>query len=532
MLIGDIVRRSADRWPDVEAVVDATRSGPDRRLTYAEWNREVNALADALAARGVGVGDRVALFTYNSVPQVTTYLATAKLGAVTVPTNHRLGAGELAHVVGMADVDLLIYDPALEATVRESGLDTDLDLVATEAVSDSTAEATDDRFADLVASGDPAEPERPPVDPTATSILMHTSGTTGLPKLVTVDHRGQWMNSMSNVAEPGYEHGDRALDLAPLYHSAGYFNNFLPCLQVGGTNVVVAGFDPERVLRIVEEESVTSFLGVPTHFQRFRTADLPEFDTGSLRFVVTSGAPLSRPTVEWVRRNLTPDFFNVYGLTESTGLVTILYPDEFDRMDRGYCIGEPFLNVDVRVVEAAEGATPADTVARGERGQLICRSDKVMAGYHGQPERTAEALRGGPASEASGTSEARRSSGRWLFTGDVVERDADGHFYLIDRMDNLVITGGENVYPAEVERVLDDFPGVEESAVAGEPDDEWGERLVAYVVRDDPDLSAEDVERLWREQTRVADFKRPREVRFVDSIPKNPSGKILRDRLE
>lgn len=513
MLIGDIVRRNADRWPDVEAIVDATVSGPDRRLTYAEWNREVNALADALAARGIGVGDRVALFTYNSVPEVTTYLATAKLGAVTVPTNHRLAAGELAHILQSADADLLVYDPALEATVHESGLD--LPMVATEAVSDATADLTDERYADLLDLGDPAEPPRPDVDPTATSILMHTSGTTGMPKLVSVDHRGQWMNSMSNVAEPGYEHGDRALNLAPLYHSAGYFNNFLPCLQVGGTNVIVAGFDPERILDIIEAESITSFLGVPTHFQRFRTTDLLDFEADSLRFVVTSGASLSRPTVEWVREHLTEQFFNVYGLTESTGLVTILYPGDFDRMAHDYCIGEPYLNVDVRVVEATEDATPEDAVPRGERGQLICRSDKVMAGYHGQPEKTAEALREG-----------------WLFTGDVVERDEDGYFYLVDRMDNRLITGGENVYPAEVERVLDDVPGVSESAVAGEPDPEWGEKVVAYVVRDDPDLDEEDVERYWREQTRVADFKRPREVRFVESIPKNPSGKILRDQLE
>jgi fatty-acyl-CoA synthase len=515
MLVGDVPRRNADRWPDREAVVDATRAGNEARLTHAAWNRRINALADGLARRGVGTGDRVALHTYNSLPEVTTYLATAKLGAVTVPTNHRLAAGELEHILEGAEADWLIYDPDLEDTV--AGADHDCHRIATAAVSRRTddPELADERYEAVVADGDPAEPDRPDIEPAATSILMHTSGTTGLPKLVEVTHRGQWMNAMSNVPELGWRFGDRALNLAPLYHSAGYFNNFLPCLQLGGTNVVVADFDPERALSLLAAESITAFLGVPTHFQRFRTADVDAPAAEALRFVVSTGASLSDPTLDWVREHLTERFVNVYGLTESTGFVTLLRPAEFDRLDRGYCIGEPFHGVDVRVVEPAEDASPADTVDRGERGQLICRSDKLMSGYYGQPDRTAEALRDG-----------------WLFTGDVVRRDESGYCYLIDRMDNCIVTGGENVYPAEVERVLDTAPGVAESAVVGEPDEEWGEVVVAYVVRSDPSLSAADLDAFWDDQTRLADFKRPREVRFVNEIPTNPSGKILRDRLD
>lgn len=513
MLIGDIPRRNADRFPDRMAVVDATRAGAGARLDYTAWNDRINRLAAALAGRGIGVGDPVALFTYNSLPEVTTYLATAKLGAVTVPTNHRLAAGELEHILSLAEAEWLIYDPALEDVVRDMELE--CHLVATPAVSrrDAAPELADETYEELLAEGSPTEPARPDIEPTATSILMHTSGTTGMPKLVSVDHRGQWMNAMSNVAELRYARTDRTLNLAPLYHSAGYFNNFLPALQVGATNVIVADFDPDRTIELLSTERITSFLGVPTHFQRLRVAD-PIVDADDLRFVVTSGATLSTPTIEWVRDHLTPNFVNVYGLTESTGLVTILHPEDFGRMEREYCIGRPFHGVDVRVVEDTEDATPADEVKRGERGQLICRSHKLMSGYYGQPERTAEALREG-----------------WLFTGDIVRRDADGFFYLIDRLDNRIVTGGENVYPAEVERVLDEAPNIAESAVIGEPDPEWGERIVAYVVPEEASLSTDDIDAYWDTQTALADFKRPREVRFVERIPRNPSGKILRDEL-
>lgn len=515
MLIGDLPRRNAARWADREAVVDATVAGNGTRLTYAAWNERINALADGLAKRGVGIGDRVAMHTYNSLPEMTTYLATAKLGAVTVPTNHRLAAGELEHILEGADADWLVYDPALEDTVR--GADFDLHRIATAAVSRRPDEPAlaDEHYEAVVAAGEPAEPARPDIEPTATSILMHTSGTTGLPKLVTVSHRGQWMNAMSNLAELWWDHADCALNLAPLYHSAGYFNNFLPCLQLGGTNVIVADFDPERTLALLDDEAITSFLGVPTHFQRLRTADVDAPAAEALRFVISTGASLSDPTMDWIREHLTERFVNVYGLTESTGLVTLLRPERVDRLERGYCIGEPFHGVDVRVVEPTEDAGPADIVERGERGQLVCRSDKLMTGYFGQPDRTAAALRNG-----------------WLFTGDVVRRDADGFFYLIDRMDNCIVTGGENVYPAEVERVLDTAPGVAESAVVGESDEEWGEIVVAYIVRADPTLTAADVDTFWNDQTRLASFKRPREIRFVDNIPTNPSGKILRDQLD
>lgn len=514
MLVGDIPRRNADRWPDREAIVDATVAGEGTRLSHTAWNAQINTVADALAQRGVGVGDRVALHTYNSLPEVTVMLAASKLGAVSVPTNHRLAAGELAHVLDLSGCDLLIYDPDLETTVVEAGVDAHRVATADVSRRDEPPDVADEHYADLLEGGKPIEPDRPSIAPTALNVLMHTSGTTGRPKLVEVDHRGQWMNAMSNVAELRYRHADRALNLAPLYHSAGYFNNFLPALQVGATNVIVADFDPERTLGLLDEESITSFLGVPTHFQRFRTADLDTPAVDDLRFVVTSGATLSAPTVEWVREHLTERFVNVYGLTESTGLVTMLGPEDFDRMDQGYCIGEPFHGVDVRVVEPTDDATADDVVDSASRGQLICRSHKTMPGYHGQPERTADALRDG-----------------WLFTGDVVVRDDDGFVYLIDRMDNQIVTGGENVYPAEVEQVLDTAPGVEESAVVGEPDPEWGEKVVAYVVREDDSLSATDLDEFWDDQTRLAGFKRPRDVRFVDHVPKNPSGKILREEL-
>lgn len=502
MSVGNTLRQAANRWPESEALVTGSQ-----RLTYGELIETVNGFANGLVGMGIGKGDAVGLFAANSIEQVVSYLAIQTIGAVAVPINPRLSAGELATILGDAEAMVLVCDGKRTPVVQQvsDGLSTVEHVLSTDPVDGMQP------FETVVAEETTTDPfvETKLDEP---ALMMHTSGTTGRPKLVVLTHRGQLLNSLACAIELGFEHDDRALHVAPLYHSAGYLNLFLPCLQLGATHVLQSDFDPERTLERIETEDVTVSLGVPTHFQALRQVDPSAFDASSLRALVTSGAPIAQDTADWVVENLCETFVNVYGLTETCGLVTI--SRKVHSNDGMYRIGEPFLNVDVRLVEVGEGIPPERSVTPGERGQLVVRSPKVMDGYYGRPERTDETIRDG-----------------WLYTGDVAV-EHDGVYYLVDRMDNRIISGGENIYPQEVERVLDNHPDVNDCAVAGVEDQRLGERVVAYVVSQDPTLALEDVDDFWDRQADTASFKRPRELRLVETIPRNASGKVLRNELE
>lgn len=502
MTIGRVLAKTADRWPESEAVVEGST-----RLTYREFADRVACFATGLRSRGVETGDGVGVFAANSLEQVVTLLAVQSIGAVAVPVNPRLSGGELAAILTDAEATTLICDGP-RADVVERVAD---DLASVERYVSTEPREGMTSFDAVHADGVDEYPEAD-VSLEDPALMMHTSGTTGRPKLVLIDHRGQLLNSLACAVELGFERGDTALHVAPLYHSAGYLNLFLPCLQVGATHVLQSAFDPEETLSRVESEGVTVSLGVPTHFQKFREAGQPSADTSSLRMLITSGAAIAAETADWVRTDLCEEFVNVYGLTETTGLVTVTR--EVGADDGGFRIGEPFLDVEVRLVEVGEDVPPDATVEAGERGELIARSPKVMQGYYGRPEETARTLRDG-----------------WLYTGDVAVR-RDGIYYLVDRVDNRIISGGENVYPREVESVLEEHPDVVDVAVRGEPDETLGETVAAYVVSRDPDLTLADLDVFWKGRTDAADFKRPRRLTLVESIPRNQSGKVLRADLE
>ena len=546
MHISRTLARTARRHPDAAALVGPAGSGRSRReLSYRELDARVDRVAGGLTDRGVSAGDAVGLFTDNCIEQVVTYVAVQRLGGVAVPVNHRLTGTELAAILDDADAAALLFDAGRADAVAavRARLPTDLLVYAEggrggDAGNDDSGggggagsgadHATEtpewaDGFAG-VAGADPVD-DPPAVDPEAVALAMHTSGTTGRPKLVETTGRAQWANSLACVGEFSYQPDDVALNIAPLSHSAGYLNLLLPAMHVGATNVLVSGsFDPEAALAAVEREGVTLTLGVPTHFQMLRRAaeesdtEPAGYDLSSLRLVFSSGAPLTDDVAEWVTDAVCPSLVNVYGLTETTGLVTVHRWAPDTDTDGGYVIGDPFLDVEVRLVRPdadARTVAPDETVPRGERGHLIARAPKLMTGYRGLPEETAATLREG-----------------WLYTGDVAVERPDGTYALVDRLDNVIITGGENVYPAEVERVLCGHPAVVDAAVVGEPDDTFGERVVAYVVIDEGEhVTSEDLTAYWRDERAAAEFKRPRTIRFVESLPRNSSGKLQRDRV-
>lgn len=500
MTVGSILRHAATRWPEGEALVTDSR-----RLTYRDLFESTNRFAHGLRGLGVERGDAVGIVASNSVEQVVSYLAIQTVGAVAVPVNPRLSVSELAAILDDAEATTVVCDAERTPTVHRA---------ASEAAAVSRCISTDPvdemQSFDSVMAGESTNPPDVEVGLDEPGVMMHTSGTTGQPKLVVLTHGGQVLNSMACAIEFGFGSDDRALHVAPLYHSAGYLNLLLPCLQTGATHVLQSEFDPEQTLQRIEAESATVSLGVPTHYQLLRQVDPEPFDVSSLRALVTSGAPVAQATVDWVERHLCETFVNAYGMTETCGLVTTSW--DVGSTDGAYRVGEPFLGVDVRLVAVGENVEPDRTVAPGERGQLVVRSPKLMDCYYGRPGKTDETVRDG-----------------WLYTGDVaVERDGD--YYLVDRMDNRIISGGENIYPQEVERILADHPDVVDCAVVGASDPTFGERVVAYVVADGP-MSLADVDDFWENRTDAAGFKRPRELRLTGSIPRNDSGKILRDEL-
>lgn len=501
MLIGRLLYETARRWPDNVAIVDG-----DTVLTYAMWNRQVNAVARNLAARlGVRKGDRVGIIAYNSAEQLTAAMAIFKLGAVYVPINFRLSVDEFRYQIEDAGLTVLFFDTDLADTVLACA-----SLVKTLVAFRPAGSLPQSvvHYANL--EGDVLQEPGVSVAPDDPSLIMYTSGTTGRPKGVVLSQRAQYLNTVFCALELGLTPTDRTLHIAPLFHVAAFHVMLLPHVLVGAANVIVRRFEAQTVVDALRKFEITTLLAVPTQFDRMADEIPDDAHVGkSLRLALNTGAPIKKRTADAIRRKITPSLGSVYGLTESSSLLSILMPEEFDRRGAN-CIGRPLVGVEIRVVDIRDELDVDAEVPKGTRGILIARTDKLMDEYLHRPDKTAQTIREG-----------------WLITGDVVIEDQDGYFQLVDRADDMIRSGGENIYPQEVERVLLQHQGVADCAVIGIADEEWGERVKAFVVRRDSEVSAEQLDAFCLDG-RLARYKRPRTIEFVSEIPRNPSGKILR----
>jgi fatty-acyl-CoA synthase len=501
--IPTLLLRTVERFPDRAALVHA-----GRRWTYAEWLARVTRFAHALSELGVRPSDRVAFYVHTSEASVTTYFACQLLGAVAVPVNFRLARGEVRHVLRDSGARVLVYGHPLADTVLA---------VAAEvrAVHDYVCCAADDeavppghlRFEELAErTVDAARPWPDPL-PAHRSALVYTSGTTGRPKGVVHSHGNDVSIAMNCVMEYSLSRRDTALHIAPLYHVGGMQAYFIPHLMVGATNVVLGGYDALATLAAIVAERVTTLFAVPTQIQELLFHPRrEEFDLSTLRMITTGGAAISAATMERVIRELCPNVYNGYGMTEAS-LALLLHPEEAIT-HLGSC-GKPTLITQCRVVRET-----AEPVAPGEVGQLVVRGPQTMLGYWNDPPGTERKLRDG-----------------WLQTGDLFSVDGDGFYTFRGRIDDLIVSGGENIYPREVEEVLYRCPGVKEAAVIGLPDERWGNVVAAIVVKGSPELTAAAVDAFCRASTDLAPFKRPRRIAFVDALPMNPSGKVLKAEL-
>ncbi|MFC6717841.1 fatty acid--CoA ligase [Natrialbaceae archaeon GCM10025810] len=507
--IGDTLEETVERHPDRDAIVYPRK---DQRWTFAAFDERVNRLADALLDCGVEKGDRVATVLHNGSEIALTVYACAKIGAVFTPLNFRLPAGEIEYIANDAEATVVLFESATREAVEGArpALETVDEYVFVDDDRTSVPEYATG-FYDLLGSG---SAERPDVTVEEDDVyaFMYTSGTTGRPKGVVHEHRSMVEHDLLCVAEMNLTRDDVGLSVMPLYHCAELHCNLFPRVHRGATSVIHHEFDPEATLEAVEEHGVTVLFGAPTAWNALSmTAAGADVDVSSLRLGLYGAAPMPERVLENCREHLCEDYVQAYGMTE-IGPAGVFQPPE-DQLSKQGSAGLPGLNHRVRIVEP--DADPEHAVDEGEIGEILIASPCTMREYWNRPDATERSLR-----EADGKT--------WYYTGDLGYRDEDGYLFVVDRKDDMIISGGENVYPAEVEDVLFDHDDVEEAAVVGEPDEEWGEVVVAYVVGD---AALEELDAFVLESDRLADFKRPRRYYFVDELPKNPSGKVQKFKL-
>jgi fatty-acyl-CoA synthase len=499
----------AHNAPDKEAIVEPLPNGTTRRLTWGQLDAEINKLCHALAARGVRGGDRVALMLPNGSDYLIAQQSLARLGAVAVQIGYRLKAGEVAYILDNAEpratlvhADFLAAMDEARATSKKGGAV----LVVGAAPG---APPGIERWEDAVAS---APGDRPPVlgsaEKSGGGVIVYTSGTTGKPKGAARNWNQTGLDAAADMmVQVGMSTDDRHLVVCPLYHSAAPAFVAIT-MSLGGTVVLMNTFDAEGALALIERERITSTLVVPTHLVRI--CALPEevrkkYDTSSLRWVMSGAAPLATDVARRFMEQFGPKLWNFYGSTE-TALVTLAGPG--DHVTRPGTVGRAMRGNEIRLY-----GEDGREVATGEVGELYARNSMLIAGYHRNDDATKSSMRDG-----------------FFSVGDLARKDADGYYYMESRKHDMVISGGVNIYPREIEDHLHKHPAVLEAAVIGVPDPEWGETLKAFVVRRaGQSLTAEDVVAWCRDG--LADYKRPRVVVFLDELPRNPTGKILKREL-
>ena len=497
MDLGSWIGRRAAATPRLPAI---TFDG--HTTSYGELLDRIDRLAAELAAGGVGRGDRVGYLGLNDPMFLITLFAAARIGAVFVPLNYRLTAAELGYILADAGVHTLLADARHAAVagpvLSGSGVRRALALSAVPGW-----EPLPDLLANRGRLAAPVHPRSAEV-----AVIMYTSGTTGRPKGAMLTHGNLFWNNVNALLSFDVSQDDVSLVAAPLFHIGGLNVTTLVTLQKGGQIVLMPAFDPGQALKLIAEYRVTTMLGVPAMF--LFMSQVPEFaaaDLSSVRFLICGGAPVPETLISrYGQRGIA--FVQGYGLTETAPLALVLRTDEVS-VKIG-AAGHAVLPLsDVRLVDAQN--TP---VAPGERGEICVRGPQVMAGYWHNREATDAVI----------------DAGGWFHTGDIGQADQDGYIYVVDRLKDMVITGGENVYPAEVEAVLYHHPAIAEVAVLGTPHERWGEAVTAVVALN-PGAALTLAELSAFARDKLAGYKIPLRLEFIDALPRNPAGKVLKYQL-
>ena len=491
--LSDAIRRVAARFRDREALVFA-----DRTWSFRAIDTATSRVARRLTDSGLRPGDRVAAYGRNSDAYLIAFLACCRAGLVHVPVNYALTGGELRYILDQSGARALLTAPALEANT--AGIEVEM-----RGRFDGGGEL------DILATAlDPTAPMQldAPIDDASLAQIVYTSGTTAAPKGAMMTHRAMMAQYYSVIHEMDYAADDRALGALPLYHTAQMHAFTIPQMLVGACTVLIEAPVPDVVLRLIEQERITSFFAPPTVWiSLLRHPDFATSDLRSLQRIYYGASIMPVPVLHELRKRLPGARpYNCYGQTEIAPLATTLRPEEHDA--RPASCGQPVLNVETRVVDPDMNDVPP-----GTHGEIVHRSPHLLVGYWNKPKETEEAFAGG-----------------WFHSGDIGYFDDEGYLYIVDRIRDVINTGGVLVASREVEEALFTHPAVSEVAVVGLPDDKWIEAVTAFVVLR-AGHSAESDALIAHARQFLAPFKLPKRVVFVDYLPRNTAGKLLKREL-
>lgn len=505
MYVGDYLGRRAVYSPDQLALVDAGKT-PHRSFTYSELNNRTNRLANWLRqGAGIQKGDRVAIIAYDGVEYLETFFACGKLGAVMVGLNWRLHWRELAN---------LLHDTAPTVLIYANDFSEKVEAIASEIKSIRYLVHIDgdglpnSRYYEKTLSDSVLVPvTTEDLHEEDIACLIFTGGTTGKPKGAQISHRMIAWNTLNTIIHD-LHHGDVTVNSFPMFHTGGLLVYTTPLLILGGTVILTRRFDADQVLKLIEEYAVTVYAGVPTMYQMMTAApSWPDADLSTLRFCTSGGAPLPVSLVKRYRDEKNIQFKQGFGMSEFGPGVFALAPE--DAIRKAGSIGRPNFYVDARIVDENNHPLPP-----GEIGELVLRGPSMSSGYFNNPEETARAV----------------DDEGWFHTGDMATADDDWYFRIVDRKKDLFISGGEKIYPTEIENVLYNHPAVHMCAVIGVPDPKWGEVGKAFVVlRDGESATPQDL--INHMQHYLAGFKVPKQVEILDALPISAAGKILKREL-
>jgi long-chain acyl-CoA synthetase len=486
--LASIAAESAARAPKAVAV----RLGP-LELTYAELDDRSARLAALLRERGLRQGDRVGVMLPNVLEFPISYYGVLRAGGVVVPMNVLLKRREIAFYLEDSGAKQLLAWHGFAEEARGGAEDAGAELI----------EVEPEDFAGLLDNHAP-DTELADTDEEDTAVILYTSGTTGKPKGAELTHFNLSRNAdISSRTTSNVKAGDVVLGALPLFHSFGQTVSMNASLRVGATLTLLPKFDPAEALEIMQRDGVTHFYGVPTMYGALlHHPGREEYDASDLRICITGGASMPVEVLRGFEEAFDCEVLEGYGLSETSPVACTNHPG---RPRKAGSIGTPLEEVEMKVVDENDEEVP-----QGEVGEIVIRGHNVMKGYWQRAEATEEAMRGG-----------------WFHSGDMARIDEDGYFYIVDRKKDLIIRGGYNVYPREVEEVLYEHPKIREAAVLGVPHDQWGEEIgAAVVLHEGEELAPEEVGGYVKE--RIAAYKYPRVVWFLDELPKGPTGKILK----
>ncbi|MFC2093379.1 long-chain-fatty-acid--CoA ligase [Bacteroidota bacterium] len=514
MLLSQILIDATERFPQKLAFVCG-----DKRYDYTTFKIRACKLANALNSFGIKIGDRVAIIHKNCHCFLESYFAAAIAGVVIVPINYRLSKKEFTYILNNSDAKVLITHsefrnkilPVLEHTLQLTKV------IWTGEFNDTEQSGNHVSYENLIKNNLPLESHTLNIPEDSIAQLYYTSGTTGQPKGVILTHKNNYAHTIGTIKELDLNENDNWLHVSPMFHLADAWAVWA-ITKAGGTHIIVPEFNPENVLRIMETEKVTISNFIPTLLNMLiNCQEVDKFNYKYLRLIMSGGAPIAHEVVRKVIGVFKCEYIQTYGMTETSPFLTmsILKPHlrklPFEEQFK-YLVttGRPFSNVQLRVINENEEDIQKDNK---EVGEIIVKGETITPEYWKLPEETSKRIKDG-----------------WLYTGDLARINEEGYLTIVDRKDDMIITGGENVYSIEIENVLYSHPDILESAVVGLPDKIWGEKIIATVVlKREKNTNDKNIIDFCREH--LADFKVPKRIVFVDELPKTGSNKIFKQRL-